>query len=78
MRKAPARKRAEKRVKVMLTRSDQNPHDTDVPVIIDGEVTIVKRGVEVEVTERVAEVLRHSFEQANAANAVQAQFLYVE
>lgn len=50
----------EKTVKIRIprTKADQE----DVPVWVNNESWLIKRGVEVEVPERVAEVLRHQEE----------------
>ena len=52
--------KAEKTVKIRIprTKADQE----DVPVWVNNESWLIKRGVEVEVPERVAEVLRHQEE----------------
>lgn len=52
---------AEKMVKIRIprTRADEG----DVPVWVNNESWLIKRGVEVEVPERVAEVLRHQEEE---------------
>jgi hypothetical protein len=52
---------AEKMVKIRIprTRADEG----DVPVWVNNESWLIKRGVEVEVPERVAEVLRNQEEE---------------
>ncbi len=64
---------AEKRVKVRIPRTSKN--QDDVFVSVNMNTYLIKRGVEVEVPECVAEVLRHQeemlevimeFEEANA------------
>lgn len=78
VRRAGMRPAQERRVRVMVPVSDQNPQDTDIPVIVNGRTTLIRRGEEVEVPASVAEVLQHSVKQANACARVQAQFMYIE
>lgn len=59
--KAPAKA---KRVKIKLPRL-RDQENTDVFVAVNGENFTIKRGVEVEVPDYIAEVLRHS-EEAEA------------
>ena len=61
----------EKTVKIILplTRTEKN----DVPVGVNGKTWLIKRGVEVEVPECVAEVLRNSEEMLAKAMAFEEQ-----
>lgn len=61
----------EKTVKIILplTRTEKN----DVPVGVNGNTWLIKRGVEVEVPECVAEVLRNSEEMLAKAMAFEEQ-----
>lgn len=64
-------KNTEKKVKIILplTRTEKN----DVPVGVNGKTWLIKRGVEVEVPECVAEVLRNSEEMLAKAMAFEEQ-----
>ena len=64
-------KNTEKKVKIILplTRTEKN----DVPVGVNGKSWLIKRGVEVEVPECVAEVLRNSEEMLAKAMAFEEQ-----
>lgn len=56
---------AEKTVKIMLPIS--RTEKDDVPVGVNGRTWLIKRGVEVEVPECVAEVLKHRDEMLSAS-----------
>ena len=62
--KAPAKA---KRVKIKLPRL-RDQENTDVFVAVNGENYTIKRGVEVEVPDYIAEVLRHSEEAEEEAD----------
>lgn len=61
----------EKTVKIILplTRTEKS----DVPVGVNGKTWLIKRGVEVEVPECVAEVIRNSEEMLSKAMAFEEQ-----
>ena len=67
----------ERRVRLMVPISDMNPHDTQLSVTVNGRTYTIIRGEEVEVPASVAEVIRHSEEQAKALRALQAQTAFV-
>ena len=74
MANTPAR---EPRERLIVPISDMNPHDTQVSVTVNGRTYTIVRGEEVEVPASVAEVLRHSEEQARSLRALQAQTAFV-
>jgi hypothetical protein len=53
-------KKAEKKVKVRIPKDSLNTTDTFVPVTINGKITQIKRGEDVEVSEEIARILRDS------------------
>ncbi len=55
-----------KTVKIKLYK-DNDRYSRDVQVIINGKVYIIKRGIEVEVPEYVAEAIENAQEQAQRA-----------
>ena len=61
--------RVEERVKVMIPYIEGQ--DPEVTVIINGEITKIKKGVQVEVTRQVASVLENSNQQMMTAWANQ-------
>lgn len=61
-----AAKPEKKMVKIRLYK-DSDKYRDDVQVIVNGKVYIVKRGMEVEVPDFVAEVLEHARIQAQYA-----------
>lgn len=59
----------EKDTEVIRLFKDNQRYKTPVFVGVNGETYLIQRGVDVEVPAAVAEVLRHSEEMDNAANA---------
>lgn len=57
------------KVRLPLTRTEKN----DVYVAVNGKSYLIKRGVDVEVPEFVAEVLRHKEEMLDLAMAYEAE-----
>ena len=55
-----AAKKTEKKVKVRIPRDQLNDTDSFVPVVINGKITQIKRGEDVEVSEEIARILRDS------------------
>ena len=67
--KATARPAKKVKVRLPLTRTEKN----DVYVAVNGKSYLIKRGVDVEVPESVAEVLRHREEMLDLAMAYEAE-----
>ena len=63
-----AAKAEKKTVKIRLHK-DNDKYRDDVQVIVNGQVYLIKRGIEVEVPDFVAEVLKHAQIQAQYAAA---------
>ena len=57
------------KIKLPLSRTEKD----DVPVGVNGRTWLIKRGVEVEVPECVAEVLKHKEEMLDLAMEYEAQ-----
>jgi hypothetical protein len=57
------------KIRLPLTRTEKN----DVYVSVNGKSYLIKRGVDVEVPESVAKVLRHKEEMLDLAMAYEAQ-----
>ena len=66
---AKAENKAEKTVKIRLYK-DNDKYKDDVQVIVNGRVYLIKRGVEVEVPDFVAEVLENAQKQSQYAAEV--------
>lgn len=52
--------KVEKKVKIIIPHDPLNPKDSFVPVGINGKITQINRGVEVEVLEEIARILREA------------------
>ena len=67
--KTPVKNEKMVKVKIDLTRTERD----DVYVALNGKTYLIKRGVEVEVPEGVAEILAHSEEMLTQAMEFEAQ-----
>ncbi len=61
--------KAEKKTVKIRLHKDNDKYRDDVQVIVNGQVYLIKRGIEVEVPDFVAEVLEHAQIQAQYAAA---------
>lgn len=57
-----------KKVEITIPDDPQNPGDQVVPVVFQGELYTVPRGVPVEVPEAIAEIWRDSYTRTRAVN----------